>query len=286
MIDRRLFVSGAAAAGLLPASQAMAHDPVLSIRDLEKSAGVRLGVAMRDTGGGSRFDHRANELFPLASTFKLLAAAAVLAKVDSGDEALDRRVPVSASDLVAYSPTVEKRVGGDISIAELCEAAITLSDNAAGNLLLSRIGGPEGLTRYMRSIGDETTRLDRIEPGLNEAKPGDPRDTTSPAAMAADMAKLLVGEALKPSSREQLTKWLIANKTGDRRIRAGAPKGWRVGDKTGTGERGTTNDVAILWPPGRKPILLAIYLTQSNRSMAEREEIIAEVTRNLTSHAH
>lgn len=289
MIDRRAFVGGLAAGVatiVLPTGPASAHDPALSIKDLEKSLGARLGVAMRDTGSGAHFDYRAGERFPLASTFKALAGAAVLAKVDAGDASLDRRVPISSSDLVVYSPAVEKRVGRDMSLAELCEAAITLSDNAAGNFLLSAVGGPEGLTRFMRSIGDEATRLDRIEPDLNEGKPGDVRDTTTPVAMAASLERLLLGDALLPASRQRLAHWMIANKTGDKRIRAGLPKGWRVGDKTGTGGFGSTNDVAIIWPPGRKPILLAVYLTQCSRSQAERDEAIAEVARNLTAHRH
>lgn len=289
MIGRRAFVGGLAAGAAsigLPARPASAHDPALSIKDLEKSLGARLGVAMRDTGSGARFDYRAGERFPLASTFKALAGAAVLAKADAGGDSLDRRVTISSSDLVVYSPAVEKRVGRDMSLTELCEAAITLSDNAAGNLLLSAIGGPEGLTRFMRSIGDEATRLDRIEPDLNEGKPGDVRDTTTPGAMVASLERLLLGDALSPTSRQRLADWMIANKTGDKRIRAGLPKGWRVGDKTGTGGFGSTNDVAIFWPPGRKPILLAVYLTQCSRSQAERDEAIAEVARNLTAHRH
>ncbi len=285
LIGRRLFVGGLAA-GVLPAWPAQAHNAAVSIKDLEKHLGARLGVALRDTGSGASFDYRGGERFPLASTFKVLAAAAVLAKADSGAGPPDRRVPIARENLVTYSPAVEKRVGQDMSLAELCDAAITLSDNAAGNLLLADIGGPQGLTRFMRSIGDEVTRLDRIEPDLNEATPGDLRDTTSPSAMAASLAKLLLGDALSPASRKQLADWMIATRTGDKRIRAGLPGGWRAGDKTGTGAFGSTNDVAILWPPGRKPIILAVYLTQCSRSQVERDEAIAEVARNLTAHKH
>ncbi len=239
---------------------------------------------MRDTGSGARIGHRADERFPLTSTFKFLAAAAVLAKVDAGKDSLDRRVTYAKSDLVTYSPATEKHVGDGMTLAEICEAAITLSDNTAGNLLLAAIGGPEGLTRFARSIGDAVTRLDRTETDLNEARPGDPRDTTSPAAMIGNLERLLLGDALGAASRERLANWMIANTTGVARLRAGAPKGWRIGDKTGSGNNGTANDIAILWPPGRKPILIAAYLTESRGSMDERNETLAEVARILTAH--
>lgn len=284
MIDRRLFVGGAAAAGLVPAAPARAHDAAESIADLERSLGVRLGVAVRDTGSGGRIAHRADERFPLTSTFKFLAAAAVLAKVDAGADSLDRRVAYAKSDLVTYSPATEKHVGDGMTLAEICEAAITLSDNTAGNLMLAAIGGPEGLTRFARGIGDEVTRLDRIETELNEARPGDPRDTTSPSAMVGNLEKLLLGDVLRAPSRERLTNWMIANTTGGARLRAGVPKGWRVGDKTGAGGNGTTNNIAILWPLGREPLLVAAYLTQSARSMEVRSEALAEVARIVTAH--
>lgn len=284
MIDRRLFVGGALAAGVFPVWPARAHDARAALADLEHSLGCRLGVAMRETGGGAGVSYRADERFPLTSTFKFLAAAAVLAKVDAGKDSLERRVVYAKSDLVTYSPATEKHAGDGMTLADICAAAITLSDNTAGNLMLAAIGGPEGLTRFARGIGDQVTRLDRIETDLNEARPGDPRDTTSPAAMLGNLDSLLLGKTLSAASCERLTNWMIANTTGGARLRAGAPKGWRVGDKTGSGGNGTTNDIAILWPPGRKPILIAAYLTQSGRSMEERSEALAEVARILTAH--
>ena len=287
MIDRRVFVGGALAGGALLGKPAVAHEARDALADLDRSLGARLGVAMRDTGSGATVRHRAEERFPLTSTFKLLAAAAVLAKVDAGRDMLDRRVRFETSDLVTYSPATAKRVGGEgMSLAEICDAAITLSDNTAGNLLLAAIGGPEGLTRFARSLGDDVTRLDRTETALNEARPGDVRDTTSPAAMLGNLEKLLLGDALSSDSRERLAGWLVANTTGDKRLRAGAPKGWRIGDKTGSGDNGTTNDIAILWPPGGKPVLIAAYLTQCDRDVADRENVIAEVARILTAHPH
>ena len=250
--------------------------------DLELTYGGRLGVAILDTATGKRIEHRANEHFALCSTFKWLAAAFVLARVDRKEEHLDRRIVIAKSDLVTWSPITEKRIGKPgITLAELCDAAITQSDNAAGNALLASFGGPSALTQFARSIGDTTTRLDRTELELNEAKPGDPRDTTTPAAMLATMQKILLGDVLSASSREQLIAWLIANKTGDTRFRAALPKDWRIGDKTGSGGHNTANDVAILWPPkkGRGPILVTAYYAESTSTADQRNAILAEVGR-------
>nr|4C75_A Chain A, BETA-LACTAMASE [synthetic construct]4C75_B Chain B, BETA-LACTAMASE [synthetic construct]4C75_C Chain C, BETA-LACTAMASE [synthetic construct]4C75_D Chain D, BETA-LACTAMASE [synthetic construct] len=246
---------------------------------LEKQYGGRLGVYALDTGTGRTIAYRADERFPMCSTFKALAAAAVLAQVDAGKESLDRRITYTKDDLVDYSPVTEKHVGTGMTLAELCEAAITYSDNTAANLLLDEIGGPKGLTAFLRSIGDDVTRLDRWEPELNEALPGDPRDTTTPAAMAATLRALLLGDALSPASRAQLTDWMRGNTTGDKLIRAGLPAGWRVGDKTGTGSYGTRNDIAIIWPPNRAPIVLAIYSTGSTADAKERNALIAEAAK-------
>src|SRR6187399_2891703 len=221
------------------------------IRRLESESGGRLGVCVLDTATGARHVHRGDERFPMCSTFKVLAAAAILARVDAGKEQLARRITFDASALVTYSPVSEKHAGGDgMTLAEICDAAVTLSDNTAANLLLAAIGGPPGLTAYVRGLGDEVTRLDRNEPSLNEALPDDPRDTTTPNAMASSLEALILGTAaLSAASREQLTAWLLANKTGDTRLRAGLAKDWRVGDKTGSGARGTANDIAVIWPP-------------------------------------
>ncbi len=247
--------------------------------ELEGKSGGRLGVAMLDTATGNRFGHRADERFALCSTFKFLAAACVLTRIDRKEEQLDRRIIFTEKDLVTYSPVTKEHVGTGMTLAELCEAAITLSDNTAGNLLLASLGGPAGLTAYARSLGDLVTRLDRIETELNEAKPGDPRDTTTPAAMLENLRKTVLEDALSKSSREQLTAWLVANKTGDKRLRAGFPKDWRVGDKTGSGENGAANDIAIAWPPGRAPIIVTVYFAESVLSADERNHVIAEVGR-------
>lgn len=289
MITRRRFTAAAGAALALPLSALHAAEPGPPSADetfsrIESAIGGRLGIAVLDTGSGRRLAHRADERFPLCSTFKLLAAAAVLARVDAGHEQLERRIAYTAADLVAYSPETKARVGeGAMPLADICEAAITQSDNTAGNLMLAQIGGPAGLTASLRASGDAETRLDRIEPDLNEALPGDPRDTTTPSAMLTDLDRFALGETLSAGSRDRLKGWLLGNRTGDTRLRAGLPPGWRVGDKTGTGDRGTANDVAILFPPAAAPILAAVYLTGTTGTAEQRNAAIAEVGRLIAA---
>ena len=249
-----------------------------SLADLEKASGGRLGVCILDTGSGLRAGHRADERFPMCSTFKFLAAAAVLHRVDQGKEQLERRVVFGQRDMIPYAPVTGQRLGAPgMTMAELCEAAVTLSDNPAANLMLASFGGPAGLTRYLRSLGDKHTRLDRNEPALNESLPGDPRDTTTPAAMLADMQKILLGDALSPASRTRMQAWLDGCKTGDKRVRAGVPADWVVGDKTGTGAQGSTCDIAILRPPHRAPILVTAYLTGTKAPIEARDATLASV---------
>jgi beta-lactamase class A len=254
--------------------------PEQSISDIERRYGGRLGVAIFDSGSGLRVEHRAGERFALCSTFKWLAAAAVLARVDAGADRLGRRVQYSRTDLLDYSPITSAQVaGGSMTLGALCAAAIEFSDNTAANLVLAGIGGPNGLTDYARSLGDPVTRLDRTEPDLNEAAPGDVRDTTSPAAMVSLMDRILLGSALSAGSRAQLITWLDASTTGDKRLRAGMPAGWSIGDKTGTCGHAATNDVAIARPPGRPPLLVAVYYAESPASGDERDAAIAQVGR-------
>jgi beta-lactamase class A len=267
-------------AGSLLALPVFANDVVKSLGDLEARNGGRLGVAALATANGRRIGYRADELFPMCSTFKFLLAAEVLALVDAGKERLDRRLVFSQKDVSSYAPVTKHRVGGrGMSLAELCDAIVTLSDNTAANVLLANLGGPSALTAFVRGLGDDRTRLDRIEPALNQAAPGDPRDTTTPAAMLGDMQRLLVGDALQPASRERLIGWLVGCKTGDHRLRAGFPADWRAGDKTGTGENGTANDIAIAWPRGGSPILVTAYYTGSTMADAARDKVIAECGR-------
>jgi beta-lactamase class A len=267
-------VSGAAPSGTAPLINA--------IEQLELKSGGRLGVSVLDTATGVPIHHKGDERFPMCSTFKLLASAAILKDAGNKLDRLERRVRIEQADIVENSPVTREHVGGDgMSLRELCDAAITMSDNTAGNALLKNIGGPAGLTSFARSLGDTMTRLDRIETELNEATPDDPRDTTTPNAMAANVRRLLLGDALLPEGRDQLAKWLIANKTGNSRLRAGLPQGWRVGDKTGAGEHGTTNDVAIVWPPERSPIIIAVYLTGAALDANGRNDVIASVGREI-----
>jgi beta-lactamase class A len=279
--SRALLVS--ASVGLMPrTSRARSDDAWAGLSaifaNLENASGGRLGVAVFDVATGANSGHRSTELFPMCSTFKLLATAAILKRVEAGQESLERRIPFDASDLVVNSPTMIARVGeGSLTLAEICEAAMIVSDNTAGNLLLASLGGPAGLTTFARSLGDQTTRLDRIEPDLNQALPGDPRDTTSPAAMLGNLRSLVLGDVLSSTSRRQLTAWLLGNKTGDTRLRARLPKDWRVGDKTGAGEHGTTNDVGLFWPPDRDPAIVCAYLTTSPGSPEQRNATLAAV---------
>jgi beta-lactamase class A len=260
-----------------PASKSDFANRIVSI---EERTGARIGVAALDTGNGERLDHRSNERFPMCSTFKFLAAAAVLKRVDSGEENLDRFVTYGAKDILEYAPVTKEHLkDSGMTLSDLCAAAIEQSDNTAGNLLLDAIGGPTGLTSFVRGIGDKTTRLDRIEPELNSATPGDERDTTAPAAIGADMQELLLGNVLSESSRHQLEEWLEHNETGALMIRAGVPKTWTVGDKTGRCGNGATNDVAIIRPAGRAPVVIAIYSIASTSSGDDRAAAVAEVTR-------
>src|SRR2546425_10102238 len=206
------------------------------IAAIEGRVGRRIGVAALDTGNRKRFDYRADERFPMCNTFKFLAAAAVLKRVDEKKEKLERFVSYGAKEILEYAPVTKEHLKeGGMTLRALCAAAIEQSDNTAGNLLLDVIGGPAGLTNFVRTLGDRVPHLDRIEPELNSAIPGDERDTTTPAAISSDMHRLLLGDALSEASRRQLDEWLQRNETGGPMIRAGVPKTWSVGDKTGRG---------------------------------------------------
>lgn len=248
---------------------------------IEREVGGRLGVAYLDTADGYRFGWRAGERFPLCSTFKFVLVSAVLRAVEQGRERLDRAIPVGRADIISYSPVVEKAVGRTMTVEALCEATMTLSDNAAANLLLPAIGGVGGFNAFVRTLGDDVTRLDRDEPALGLGTPGDPRDTTAPDAMLRSMRAILLGDALASASRDRVTGWMIASRTGAARIRAGLPGDWRVGDKTGSGGNGSTNDIAIAWPPSGRPVLIASYLTDTKAPDDARYAALAEAARIL-----
>lgn len=293
MLVRRDFlggVGGVALAGLTPALARSSADSSFggepfaqAVRAAEAGGGGRLGLAVLDTETRKRFAWRGDERFPVASTFKFVLAGAVLAAVDRGRDRLERRIPIAVSDLIEHAPVTGKHIGTGLTVAELCEAIIVWSDNPAANLLLHIVGGSAGLTRFARGLGDDQFRLDRMETALNEATPGDPRDTTTPEAMLGHLDRLLLGDVLSPASRGRLTEWLIACRTGDQKIRAGLPKDWRCGDKTGGGGYGTNNDIAILWPPERRPILVASYLTESTASLDARNAALAALGRAVAA---
>jgi beta-lactamase class A len=285
MLTRRnLLITGSLAAAKLAFPHHSQAQPAYRFRNLpasfeaiERSKHCRLGVAVLDTGSGEHAGHREDERFPMCSTFKLLLAAAVLQRVDTGREHLDRNIAVPAKPLLFNSPLTEEHAGAEMTVSALCNAILTRSDNTAANLLLITLGGPDGITRFARSIGDNVTRLDRTETSLNESLPGDPRDTTSPSAMTGNLQTLLLGNVLAPVSRDQLTQWTIANETGKTRLRANLPASWRAGDKTGSNGETTTNDIAILWPPHQPPVLISAYLTECPGTEDKRNGIIAEV---------
>jgi beta-lactamase class A len=295
MIDRRQVLTALSALPALspagPAASAatarLTSGISRGIVALEARSGGRLGVAVLDTANGKTFTYRGDERFAMCSTFKALVAGFVLKRVDQGQERLDRRIRYDKSVLITHSPATEKHVGDGMTVGALCEATITLSDNAAANLLLDTFGGPQALTTFLRGLGDKVTRCDGYEPGLNVVKPGEIHDTTSPNAMLATLRTLTLGTVLSPASRQQLIAWLIANQTGDKRLRAGLPAGWKVGDKTGSwgdGKTGTTNDIAAIWPSvpggfGRPPLLITTYLSRSSLDNDGRNAVIAEVAR-------
>jgi beta-lactamase class A len=256
---------------------------------LERRAGGRLGVAVLDTGSGAQAGHRSGERFGVTSTFKLLLAAAVLRHADAG-----RRIALAEADLVPHSPVVLEHMArsGSMTAIELAEATQKTSDNAAANLLLRHLfGGPAGFTAWLRRHGDAVTRLDRFETAMNLVPPGEERDTTTPTAMAATAARLLVGGGLDRPAADQLIAWMEATRTGSRRLRAGLPPGWRAGDKTGTAMHESmpdkVNDVAIVWPPGKAPWILAAYYDGPQRHSAqlrpEDEAVLAEVGRIVSA---
>jgi beta-lactamase class A len=261
--------------------------PALPFAAQERHGRGRLGVAAIDLRDGRGIAQRGDERFPLASTFKLPLVIAVLSRVDRRAERLDRKIRFTAGDLLAYSPIVSQQPqGGTLTVAELCAAAIEVSDNAAANLLLRTVGGPAGVTAYLRALGDRVTRLDRTEPALNESIRRDPRDTTTPIAMAQLLSRLVREPLLSPASKAHVFDWLRSSKTGATRIRAGVPSGWTVGDKTGTTNT-SGNDVAILWPRSagpnaagaNAPIVLAVYFAEVKAPDADRDAAIADVAR-------
>ncbi|MGW6600188.1 class A beta-lactamase [Streptomyces sp. NPDC055036] len=245
------------------------------LHELEREFDARLGVYAIDTGTGREVAYNDGERFPFASTFKALAAGAVLKKYTLSG--MDRVITYSKDDLVANSPVTEKHVETGMSLKELCDATVRYSDNTAANLLFDELGGPKGLQAVLRDIGDDVTRMDRTEPDLSEWVPGDTRDTTTPRTLAEDLRAFVLDNVLPKGERAQLTQWLRTNTTGDALIRAGVPKGWVVGDKTGTGSyHGARNDIAVVWPPDSAPIVMAIMSNRAEKDAEHDDRLIAE----------
>jgi beta-lactamase class A len=271
--SRRVFLAGGTA---LLAASALRAEESDAVATIEAALGRRLGVYALDTRSDRELAHRADERFAMCSTFKATLAAAVLGRIERGAIDGDEALRFDRARLLPTSP-VTARTGGSIGVLAACEAVVSHSDNTAANLLLETIGGPPVLTDYFRTLGDEVSRLDRYEPELNEHVAGDPRDTTTPRAMAGTLRQLLLGQALGAASRDRLTGWMINEQNGKARVRAGLPSGWRVANKPGTNLDGATNDIAVAWPPGAAPLVLAVFVDAPRADAAARQRAIAQV---------
>ncbi|MBE0153224.1 FONA family class A beta-lactamase [Serratia sp. PL7] len=252
------------------------------LSELEKNSGGRLGVALIDTADNSQILYRADERFPMCSTSKVMAVSALLKQSETDKNLLAKRMEIKQSDLVNYNPIAEKHLDTGMTLAEFSAATIQYSDNTAMNKILEHLGGPAKVTEFARTIGDKTFRLDRTEPTLNTAIPGDKRDTTSPLAMAKSLQNLTLGKALGEPQRAQLVEWMKGNTTGGASIRAGLPTTWVVGDKTGSGDYGTTNDIAVIWPANHAPLVLVTYFTQPQQNAEARKDVLAAAAKIVT----
>lgn len=272
---RRLLALGAAFA----ASPAWAEAPIAALSAYERATGGRIGVFARNLANGRSIAWRADERFIMCSTFKASLAACLLRQVETGKAALDEPLRFGTADLLDYAPVARKvlaKAGGataGLSIEAACRGAVEWSDNTCANLLLARIGGPGALTAFWRAIGDQVSRLDRIEPDLNRSAPGDLRDTTTPRAMADTLRRLVLGDVLGPASSARLTQWMVDCKTGAKRLRSGLPGGWRVGDKTGNNGGDAVSDIAVAWPARGGPVVICAY-TQGGRPKPPQIEAV------------
>ncbi|MGF1462518.1 MAG: class A beta-lactamase [Maricaulaceae bacterium] len=263
-----------------------AQDVLEAAKTIERDLDARVGVFLHDYETGRIISHNADERFPLNSTFKLLACGALLARVDAGRAELETPTAISPERLAPYSPVVKSLVEAGrafITLERACAAALSVSDNTAANRVLEAVGGPEGLTEFLRDVGDRVTRLDRREPDLNEAHPGDPRDTTTPRAIAQTARALIVGETLSAPSRAQLRIWLDDHQVADALFRAVLPANWSIHDRTGAGDYGSRSIVAVLYPPDRAPIATAVYIAKTTASFRERNAAIATVGQAIVS---
>jgi beta-lactamase class A len=252
------------------------------IKAYERKTNGRAGLYAENLQTGQKLSWRAHERFIMCSTFKASLAACVLSRVDMGKEHLDRMVSYGEKDLLEYAPVAKAKdnlARGALSMEALCKGAVELSDNTCANLLLAAVGGPAALTNFWRTTGDGESRLDAEEPELNRSPPGDPRNTTSPAAMAANLKRLVLGEVLAPPSRERLTNWMLACETGANRLRSGLPKGWSVADKTGNNGKDAAGDIAVVWIRPAQPVLICAYTQGGAPKPEDHDALFAGIGR-------
>jgi len=274
------------AAPSLLASPAVAGNAPPPLGEYERRSGGRIGVFAANVLTGAAIGWRADERFVMCSTFKASLAACVLARVDRGEDGLADLIRYGAADIGdMWSPVAGANlVKGVLSVGQMCEAAVEYSDNACANLLLARIGGPAALTAFWRSTGDGVTRLDHNEPLLNRSPPGDPRDTTTPRAMAGNLRRFVLGNVLSTDSRKRFTGWLLGCTTGANRLRAGIPRGWTVGDKTGNNGRDAAGDIAVVWPRPDMPLLVCAYTQGGAPAAADLDTVFAAIGHLVAAH--
>jgi beta-lactamase class A len=277
ILNRRSLLAAVSSLAVWPALAEEAP-PVLAA--YERETGGRIGVYAENLATGAKIAWRPEERFVMCSTFKASLAALALARVDRGEDRLESMVPYSAADLIHHAPVAKQNLAnGAMSVVDMCKAAVELSDNTCANLLLARAGGPAALTAFWRATGDTVSRLDHNEPELNRSPPGDPRDTTTPAAMAGNLRRFVLGEVLSSASREHLTGWMMNCKTGNNRLRAGLPKDWKVGDKTGNNGKDASGDIAVAWPNAGGPVLISAYTQGGAPTAPQLEAVFAEIGR-------
>jgi beta-lactamase class A len=277
IINRRTLLAAASGLAVWPA---LAEEPPPGLAAYERNTGGRIGLYAEHLATGAKIAWRADERFVMCSTFKASLAAFALARVDRGEDRLDAMVGYGAQDLLDYAPVAKQNLShGAMSVADMCKAAVELSDNTCANLLLARSGGPQALTAFWRASGDTLTRLDHNEPELNRSPPGNPNDTTTPAAMAGNVRRFLLGEVLSPASREHLKDWMLNCKTGDNRLRAGLPKDWKIGDKTGNNGKDAAGDIAIAWPASGGPVVIAAYTQGGSPNPDQLTAVFTEIGR-------
>jgi beta-lactamase class A len=277
ILNRRSFLAAASGLAVWPA---LAQEAPPALAAYERESGGRIGLYAENLTTGAKITWRAEERFVMCSTFKASLAVFALSRVDRGEDHLESMIPYGAADLLDYAPVAKQNLAsGAMSVADMCKAAVELSDNTCANLLLARAGGPAALTAFWRSTGDAVSRLDHNEPELNRSPPGDPHDTTTPAAMAGNLRRFVLGEVLSTGSREYLRDWMRNCKTGNNRLRAGLPKTWKVGDKTGNNGKDASGDIAVAWSNSGGPVLICAYTQGGSPTAPQLEAVFAEVGR-------